>query len=814
MRQDVFIKRRIVVPVITACLLNAIVGQSQTWAMHPLALKHYQQAVQFEREGNIDFAINELRNTITLDPTDSLNLLKLAALLHQQGKTNEAMAMFQKASAVAPQDSMLHFSWGAVYESISQFDKAEEQYRVGLSKNEAYIYGLLSLARVEAQQGKFTEAMQHYQTFLAKYPEHYDARRNLAHLQRVTQNNQQAAANYQLLKQQYPKRFADYLPLAKAFNQSNAPEKALQELKLAYAMDGNKSDIAAEMGNAHAVLGQLDYAIQNYEKALDLNRDDPAVSIKLAELYVTQKQPEKSIAHYQTYLAHFPQDEQAQKALTHAYLEAGHFTEATASLKQLIEKAEEEQKIDDVYQLKKRLAYAYQMNGQLGQAISVYETLHGSSLGQEDIQLKKNLAIAYHKTNQLQKAVPLYQAVYQANPQENAIIGNDLANALVELGNRAMQLNQLEKAESYYQHAHHSAKPDNMAPQQALAQLYFYQRQWNPSYAGQSEALFKSVLKQQPDNLNATLRLAALEQEAEKTTEAQIRLEALQAKKPDLIALYEPLADIYLAQEQPEKAKLLYQNALIKQPVNTELMIGQARLFNKLYLPKQSLDILTKAKGIAPKDTKVLMALGQLQAQEMLLPEAEKTFQSVLQLQPQNYMAMFSLAESLERQQKPKEAKLIYEQFLQRFPQLAQQYPSLWSQAQNKVVLLQEQTSPKTSQPQNSQTISAQQAVERAKQKLSESLLKKVPEEQVKNVEETLQKNVLPALQQGQPVKLSVPIGKGNAKEMLDINIQVGGQQKETTLLQTTTTGVPVPTTSSQPLTSQDTSQELPPLTP
>jgi len=743
----------------TALMVSSSMGLVSVGWAHPVGLKHYAQAVAYERDGNIDQAITELRNAVTLMPDDPLNCIKLAALLFEKGQLNESLAMYQKAAQTDPTDPMIEFSLGAVYEAKGDYSNAEDHYSLGFNKNTGYIYGLLGLARVQAQQGKFNEAITHYQTFLAQYPDHFDARRNLANLFRASNQNDQAVAMYEALKAQYPQRFTDHLALAKALNKTNEPDRALAELKIAYAMEGNKADIAAEMGNAHVALGQTHYAVQNYEKALALTPDDPALSVKLAELYVTEKQPAKAIAHYQAYLKKFPDDVQAQRALTQAFMDAKNYDQAILQLQPLITAAESSQKVDDVYQLKKQLGYAYQMNGQLGAAIGVYEGLLQNELGRDDLQMQKNLAIAYHQTNQLEKAVPLYQSVYLTAPDDNAVIGNDLANALVTLGDRALATNEFLQAEAYYRHALETAKVDNVAPQAGLSRLYYAQRQFSADNAQKATVAAEAVLAKDPTNVTAAIHLSQLDVEAGRSLLALARLEALQLKKPTAVALYEPLATLYQTLNQPEKIKPLYDMALAKQPINVALMLSYAQALNHMGLPKDAIEALKRAQLVAPKDPYVLTALGQLYSQELNLSAAESHFQTALQVQPTNPDALFGLANVLDRQGNIADAVVIYDQLVQRFASDAVTKPQWWVQAQQRQGVLHQQLGQPVVQP---------------------AIATQTPPVENNTENSTPNPNNSPwnALgSQPQSAQLSIPMGK----ETLNINLNIRGTSSTST---------------------------------
>src|SRR5205085_1663243 len=113
----------------------------------------------------------------------------------------------------------------------------EEAYGLSLQNNPRYQYALLNLARTEIQQKKYQPAITNYEQFLHQYPDNYEARRHLAKLFLVTGQTSESIKQYDFLKQHYPGQFGEHLDLARALNEANAPEMALDELKIAYAKE-------------------------------------------------------------------------------------------------------------------------------------------------------------------------------------------------------------------------------------------------------------------------------------------------------------------------------------------------------------------------------------------------------------------------------------------------------------------------------------------------------------------------------------------------------------------------------------------------
>ncbi len=632
-------------------------------AIEPASLEHYRKAADLERDGRLEEAVRELRSAIAADPYDQLNFIKLASVLAQLGNTNEAVAMYKKAAQLDAKDAMIYFSLGALYEQAGQYDEAAEAYNIGLRKNPDYAFGRFNLARTLAQAGKYPEAVEEYRQFAVHYPDHYDARRHLAHLYMVTDQEPMAVETYERLKRDFPQRFTDHLPLAKALNRANEPKKALQELKNAYAKEGNKADIAVEMGNAHASLGQTRYAIQNYRKALDIMPDNPATALRLAELYVTNNEPAEAVPYYQTYLREHPEDVRARQALTHVYLKTGNYDGAIAELNGLIIEASEAYKTDEAYQLRKQLAFAHQMKGDTGRAVALYEGLVRSDLGRDDVQVKKNLAIAYHKQGRLEQAIPLYRDVYTESPQENPVLGNDLANALTQVGDQFYRAGKPDEARARYQEAITYAQPGNVNPHLALAQVAFDQRYKVEGGMEKAVSAYQIVLSADPANEMAKVRLARLDIERSEIDHPLPVLEELARNGSGNPEVYTALATIYQTKGDVAGAVNVYEKAIALQPENDGLMVELGNLWRQLGKLAEALKTYEQARRVNPKNAMAHYNLGILYGERGDLAASENAFRTAIRLNPHFSDAHYGLGVTLEKAQKSAEALKTYEHY-------------------------------------------------------------------------------------------------------------------------------------------------------
>lgn len=643
----------------------AVNSTNLSWAIEATALKHYDNARALERQGKLKEAEAEIRNAMAKDPYDSMNFIKLASILSQLGQHNEAISWYKRAAAMDAQDSMVYYSLGGLYEQISDYPKAEEAYSRALKKNPQYKFGLLNLARTQTQQGqnnpeKFKEAIINYEALLKDYPDHFESRRHLAHLQLVVANEPEAVKQFERLKTDFPKRFNDHLYLAKALTRSNEPQKALEELKLAYATEGSKADIAEEMGNAHMALNQIPYAILNFEKAMTLNPQKTELSLQVGDLYLRTKQWDQAIGNYQQYLSKHPENLDAHHALAGAFIEKKDFDSALRELKPLSKQLSNPQKR---FEVNKEIAFSYQMLGDLDEAIPRYEAVVKDPLSSGDNQLRTNLAIAYHKKGDLEQAANLYKEIYQADPDKNKAVANDLANVIVAMGDRLYQSKNFEGAYNKYMEAMPFAANNNVSPLLGLANTYYIQLK-----PEQAREAYQKVLEKDPHNVvaklyNTKLELAKTDWTTNPNPSGLTLLQRLADENRSNAEVQTVLAETYAASGDTTRSIAAYEKAIALQPNNEHLYIALGNQWDKAGQHDNAVNAYQQAIQVNPQNAVVHYNLGTLFQIKGQYRESISAYEKALKIDPTFGDSIYGLAVSQEKLDRYRDALTNYESY-------------------------------------------------------------------------------------------------------------------------------------------------------
>ena len=122
-----------------------------------LAGAHMNLAYLFLLKGAPDRTINELKEVLRIEPTNTDALTRLAQLLLSQGRVDECIG-FLEATRQAPSPANVFILLGDAYLSKGEAVKAEENYRAALDKQNDLSEALLGLAQVAQLKGDAKQA--------------------------------------------------------------------------------------------------------------------------------------------------------------------------------------------------------------------------------------------------------------------------------------------------------------------------------------------------------------------------------------------------------------------------------------------------------------------------------------------------------------------------------------------------------------------------------------------------------------------------------------------------------------------------------
>lgn len=145
----------------------------------------------------VDPNIATLEALAKQEPTNQEVLLTLANAYEQQGKPNEAIAVYNQLLALRPQDADLLSAIGAQWQKLGNFDQAKSTYLKALAINDKLPSAHYNLGIIYNELGLLNESAEAYKKALALDPANSDSQYGLAITLEKQRKYQEALDTYQ-----------------------------------------------------------------------------------------------------------------------------------------------------------------------------------------------------------------------------------------------------------------------------------------------------------------------------------------------------------------------------------------------------------------------------------------------------------------------------------------------------------------------------------------------------------------------------------------------------------------------------------------
>jgi predicted TPR repeat methyltransferase len=204
--------------------------------------------VQMLRAGALDDATRLYRVLSDMAPNDPNVLHFSGVLAHQQGRSDEAIALIQRSLELQSDQADWYSNLGIVYKATQQFDKAIAAYERAIALNPAHVNAYNNLGVLFRATGKPVDAEAAYRKALEIDPQFIDAYHNLGVLLASVNRTREAVICYCKVTTLSPRH----------------PETRRM------------------LGLAYCVLGEREKAIELYEEWLKDDPGNPVVTHLLA----------------------------------------------------------------------------------------------------------------------------------------------------------------------------------------------------------------------------------------------------------------------------------------------------------------------------------------------------------------------------------------------------------------------------------------------------------------------------------------------------------------------------------------------------
>jgi tetratricopeptide (TPR) repeat protein len=212
-------------------------------------------------------------------------LASLGFLTWQQCKMyRDSDTLWQTTIATNPQSWMAYNNIAISLLQKGKTDEAIAHYNKALELDPNYGEGHYNLANALLRLGRTEDAVSHYEKALEIYSKNIPARYNLASVLVQSGRVEEGIAQYRKALELNPSNAAAHNNLGATLLRLGRVDEAATHYRQALALDPNNAQANYNLANTLVQKGRLDEAIKHYQRALQINPRDAAAHDRLSKV--------------------------------------------------------------------------------------------------------------------------------------------------------------------------------------------------------------------------------------------------------------------------------------------------------------------------------------------------------------------------------------------------------------------------------------------------------------------------------------------------------------------------------------------------
>jgi len=556
---------------------------------HASAYYHYTLAHLYEEQvtayGHSELAnkaLEEYRLAIEADPTSEFLTSGLAELYVKTGRIRDAVLQAQDIIKRDPNNLEAHKLLGRIYlRSLGDMPS-------GGSGSE----NVLKLA------------IEQYEQIVKIEPDSVDDHLLLGRLYRFDNDSQKAEAELKTAVKLDPNSEEAITTLAMLYTDEGDTQRALQVLS-SVPDAGRSAKLYAALGATYEQRKDYKGAIDAYQHAIQLDRDNLDAIRGLAENYLNDGQIDKALDQYKVIADANPEDAQTYLRISEIYRRQGKYEEALDSLK----KAQD--MVPDALEVPYNIAVVYEAQARYDDAIKILQDLlkktekADNSYSQAD---RNNRGIFIERLGMVYRDEENYPAAVEAFRKMIPLGDDNAKTAYQEI------IDTYREAKEWPQATAAAKEAVEKVPDDRELRMVLDSQLADTADPEKPLADMKSMLKGTPDDRDVYVRLSIMYQRLKRWDEAESALnkaELLSTKAEDKEYVYFLRGSTYEREKKYDQAEAEFKRILVSNPQSAVTLnyLGYMNVERGVEL-EQSLDMIKQAVTLDPTNGAYLDSLG------------------------------------------------------------------------------------------------------------------------------------------------------------------------------------------------------------
>ena len=298
------------------------------------------QAQRHHEAGSLDDAEAAYRQVLGMDTSHAEAHFRLANVLREQGRRDEARRHYDTAIGLEPVEAHYHLARILFHEKDA--DGAFEHLQVVLADNPDHAQGHRLIGMVLQSLGRTSEAVEHYRSALRLRPDLIAVNLNLGVALQQIGRGDEAIRLYRDVLSRHPRFGEAHANLGAALAAAGEYEAALKHYERALDTKPGEPLVLYNMGNAYSKLERFDEAVKSYRSALNANPALVEAHFNLGNAYRETGRLALAVEAYGAAIERYPDHVEARTNLGTVLVRQGRFDEAEALCREAIRRAPRE----------------------------------------------------------------------------------------------------------------------------------------------------------------------------------------------------------------------------------------------------------------------------------------------------------------------------------------------------------------------------------------------------------------------------------------------------------------------------------------
>jgi len=230
----------------------------------------FMRGNEYYRQGNYDSAIAEYNKALQLNPNDASAYNNLGLAYESLGQYQKAIEYLQKSLQLDPNDALAYYNLGVAYGGLGQYQNAIEYFQKSLQLNPNNVEAYTNLGAAYVDLGQYQQAIEYCQKAIQLDPNNALAYNNLGVAYGSLGQYQKEIEYCQKAIQINPNYALAYYNLGTAYGSLRQYQKAIEYLQKSLQSDPNDASAYNNLGTVYYYLGQYQKAKENFLKAKEL----------------------------------------------------------------------------------------------------------------------------------------------------------------------------------------------------------------------------------------------------------------------------------------------------------------------------------------------------------------------------------------------------------------------------------------------------------------------------------------------------------------------------------------------------------------